>query len=119
MPCGRQGNHGRKESFTLEGDRQVLLPDFDTWKFTVEARQAITFEGEWLFSAMVALPTAWHTKSDVIIPSRKVLVMGILWDKHNLNPWVHDLDEGTWSNKMIALSDQTAYASALKEFEEI
>ena len=102
-----------------DGTCQVLLPDFKTWKFTVEARQAIPFEGDWLNSAMVALPTAWHKKADDIFPSRKVLVMGIRWDKHNLHPWVHDLDEGTWSNKMIALSDQTAYASALKEFEDI
>ena len=70
---------------------------------------------------MVTLPTAWQRKADaptVIFPSRKVLVMGIRWDKHNLHPWVHDLDEGTWSNKMIALSDQTAHATALQEFEE-
>ena len=70
---------------------------------------------------MVTLPTAWQRKADaptVIFPSRKVLVMGIRWDKHNLHPWVHDLDEGTWSNKMIALSDQTAHAIALQEFEE-
>ena len=101
-----------------DGTCQVLLPDFKTWKFTVEARQAIPFEGDWLNSAMVALPTAWHKKADDIFPSRKVLVMGIRWDKHNLHPWVHDLDEGTWSNKMIALSDQTAFAIALQEFEE-
>ena len=65
---------------------------------------------------MVALPDAWHKKADDIFPSRKVIVMGIRWDKHNLHPWVHDLDEGTWSNKMIALSDQAAYAIALQEF---
>ena len=28
------------------------------------------------------------------------MVIGPRWDKYNLNPWVYDLKEDTWSNKL-------------------
>ena len=28
------------------------------------------------------------------------MVIGMKWDKFNLNPWVYDLKENTWSNKL-------------------
>ena len=34
------------------------------------------------------------------LPGSKVLVFGPKWDKKYLTPWVYDLKEDTWSNKL-------------------
>ena len=67
---------------------QVLHPDFMTRRFTIEERSPIPFEAKWREAALVALPGS------------KVMVIGPRWDQYNLNPWVHDLKEDTWSNKL-------------------
>ena len=34
------------------------------------------------------------------MPGSKVIVIGLRWDQYNLTPWVYDLKENTWSNKL-------------------
>ena len=36
----------------------------------------------------------------VALPGSKVMVIGLRWDQYNLTPWVYDLKENTWSNKL-------------------
>ena len=36
----------------------------------------------------------------VPLPDSKVVVFGPKWDKYNLTPWVYDVKENTWSNKL-------------------
>ena len=75
--------------FQLSNDNcQVLLPDMNTRKFTIEERRPIPYEANWCWAALVALPGS------------KVLVIGPKWDTYNLTPWVHDLKENTWSHKL-------------------
>ena len=38
--------------------------------------------------------------ASVVLPDFKVMVIGALWDKYNLTPWVYDLKKDTWSNNL-------------------
>ena len=69
---------------------QVLVPNFKTRKFTIEERMPIPAEAKWSDAATVAIPG----------PNPKVMVIGPIWDQYNHNPWVHDLNENSWSNTL-------------------
>ena len=42
----------------------------------------------------------WMKVASVVLPDFKVMVIGALWDKYNLTPWVYDLKKDTWSNNL-------------------
>lgn len=67
---------------------RILIADFKTRKFTIEQRRPIPFAADWVQATMVALPDS------------KVMVFGRIWDQNNLTPWVYDLNQNSWSNKL-------------------
>ena len=54
---------------------------------------------------MIPSKAKWRDAAIIALPGFKVLVVGMTWDQYNLTPWVYDLKENTWSNKLTPDGD--------------